>query len=83
MTTSETLRHVLLLRTDERAGLVAAIARSCADRNISLEITTGPGHVLITATTSQDSIDALRTDFLAIPGVEDVHTYEVAASTAG
>ncbi len=42
------LRRVVLLETDERAGLVAALAAACAAQDVSLDIVTGPGHVLIT-----------------------------------
>jgi hypothetical protein len=38
-------RRVMLLETDERAGLVAALTLACANAGVSLEITTGQGHV--------------------------------------
>ncbi|MGO8671573.1 MAG: hypothetical protein ACLQVD_09450 [Capsulimonadaceae bacterium] len=70
-------RHVLLLDTDERAGLVAAIAEACASRHISLEIATGPAHVLIATTADDSSIDSVTAAFLRIPGVAAVYPYTV------
>ncbi len=71
-------RRVVLLETDERAGLVASIANACADHGISLEIATGPGHVLITFSAADTDVDAVRNSFSAIPGVSGVHAYAVA-----
>ena len=71
-------RRVVLLATDERAGLVAALANACAARGVSLDISTGPGHVLITFAASdsesQGTLDALR----QIAGVASAHAYTVA-----
>lgn len=73
-------RRVVLLATDERAGLVAALAEACAARGVSLDISTGPGHVLITFAAgdelAQKTVDALR----QVAGVASVHTYQVAVS---
>jgi hypothetical protein len=70
-------RRVVLLQTDERAGLVAAIADACAERGVSLEIATGPDHVLISATIDDDGVEPLLDAFRAIPGVESAHPYAV------
>lgn len=78
METLSQSRRVLLLETDERAGLVASLAAACAARNVSLEITTGPGHVLITFAASSDTLAALITDLKQVPGVQDVQPYTVA-----
>ena len=77
MTTIEAKRRVILLDTDERAGLVASIADTCAERNVSLEITTGPGHVIISFASDDTGVDALVDAFRAIPGVKGVHPYKV------
>ena len=34
-------RRVVLLETDERAGLVASLANVCAERGVSLDISSG------------------------------------------
>lgn len=82
MTATDTpRRHVLLLETDERAGLVAAIADTCAAHRVSLEITTGPEHVLMTIEATPSLTATLKGALATIPGVADVHTYPVA--TAG
>ncbi|HEX5322900.1 MAG TPA: hypothetical protein VFW40_03880 [Capsulimonadaceae bacterium] len=77
--TENLVRRVVLLETDERAGLVAALADACAERAVSLEISTGPGHVLITFAAgdpqAQDTLKALR----SVPGVSSAHAYTVAA----
>jgi len=72
------MRRVLLLETDERAGLAAELTSACAARGVSLEISTGPGHVLLTfeaddETTTQ-AVDALK----QVKGVDNVHPYSVA-----
>jgi hypothetical protein len=68
---------VILLETDERAGLVAAIAAACHERNVSLEITTGLSHVLLTfeadGSTTDEAVSALN----GVPGVSGVHPYVV------
>ena len=71
-------RHVLLLETDERAGLVASLAAVCAARNVSLEITTGPGHVLITFATDPNTLAVVAVDLKQVPGVQNVQSYTVA-----
>lgn len=71
-------RRVLLLETDERAGLVASLAAACAARNVSLEITTGPGHVLITFATDSDTLAVVAADLNQVPGVQNVQPYTVA-----
>lgn len=74
----DTTRRVVLLATDERAGLVASLADTCAERGVSLEISTGPGHVLITFAASdedaENTVDALR----KVNGVASAHAYTVA-----
>ena len=71
-------RRVLLLETDERAGLVAGLAATCASRAVSLEITTGPGHVLLTCAADQPTLEALVPALLAVPGVVSLRPYTVA-----
>lgn len=72
------MRRVLLLETDERAGLAADLTAACAQRGVSLEISTGPGHVLLTFEADEDTtaqaVDALQ----QIKGVDSVHAYSVA-----
>jgi hypothetical protein len=62
-------RRVVLLETDERAGLVAALAAVCAAQNVSLDIVTGPGHVLITFDTEEATLEALLPKLQAVGGV--------------
>lgn len=71
------LRRVALLETDERAGLVAALTLACADAGVSLEITTGPGHVLLTFVATDATVARVRAALAVIPGVRDVHFYQV------
>ncbi|MDQ2686999.1 MAG: hypothetical protein M3Y28_03945 [Armatimonadota bacterium] len=71
-------RRVLLLETDERAGLVAHLAAACAARNVSLEITTGPGHVLMTCTADDATLEALLPALQSVPGVVSLIPYAVA-----
>ena len=73
------IRRVLLLETDERAGLVAALTAACAERGISLEISTGPGHVLITFQADDDMTAKAVTVLEGIGGVASVRAYAVAA----
>ena len=73
-------RRVVLLETDERAGLVAELAVVCAAQGISLEITTGSGHVLLTFATDEETVGRVRSDLEAVPGVERVHVYQVLPS---
>ncbi len=72
-------RRVLLLETDERAGLVAAIAAACASQSVSLDIATGPGHVLLTFAAPDDVLYSLTHTLSQIGGVADVFPYQVAA----
>lgn len=78
-TTIEGKRRVILLDTDERSGLVASIADACAAREVSLEIATGPGHVIISFAADDAAVDALAATFRAIAGVNAVHQYAVAS----
>lgn len=71
-------RRVVLLETDERAGLVAALAAVCAAQDVSLDITSGPGHVLITFAASDSALAALRPSLEAVPGVRRVQPYTLA-----
>ena len=70
-------RRVVLLETDERAGLVAELAVVCAAEGISLEITTGPGHVLLTFAAAETTVESLRSALETVPGVARVHAYRV------
>lgn len=72
-------RRVLLLNTDERAGLVAALAVSCAERGVSLEITTGPGHVVLTFQADDSQVAELEIALPKIDGVIELKTYKVIA----
>lgn len=71
-------RRVLLLETDERAGLVAGLAAACAAQDVSLEIVTGPGHVLLTCAADDDALQRLQPALEAVPGVISLHPYTVA-----
>ena len=70
-------RRVVLLETDERAGLVAALAAACAAQDVSLDIVTGPGHVLITFDTDDAALAALLPKLKAVGGVVGVTPYTV------
>jgi hypothetical protein len=72
-----TARRVLLLETDERSGLVAAIAETCHSGGVSLEITTGMSHVLLTFEANQATTDGTVAALAKIPGVDAVHPYTV------
>jgi hypothetical protein len=72
------MRRVLFLETDERAGLVAALTSSCAARDVSLEISTGPGHVLLIFEADDRTTEQTMSDLKKIAGVADVHAYSVA-----
>jgi hypothetical protein len=72
------MRRVLLLETDERAGLAAAITSACTARHVSLEITSGPGHVLITFDADDDVTRSVVDDLKNVSGVDAVYPYEVA-----
>jgi hypothetical protein len=75
-------RRVVLLETDERPGLVAALTVVCSQAGISLEITTGPEHVLMTFAADDADISHLRADLAAVPGVQNVYFYRVVAPHA-
>ena len=76
----EQSRRVFLLETDERAGLVASLAAACAARGVSLDITTGPGHVLITFDGDDRQVDTLTSDLGQVGGVVSVRPYRVHVS---
>jgi hypothetical protein len=79
MTTLSTApRRVVLLETDERSGLVAALADTCAAQGVSLEITTGPGHVLITFSVEDNALTSVTDALKSVPGVISVQPYTVA-----
>ena len=73
------VRRVLLLETDERAGLVAALAAACAAQDVSLDIVTGPGHVLITFDAEDGTMARLLPDLRVVGGVTSVVPYTVLA----
>ena len=70
-------RRVVLLETDERAGLVAALSAVCAAQSVSLDIVTGPGHVLITFDTDETALAALLPKLQAVGGVVSATPYNV------
>lgn len=70
-------RRVVLLQTDERAGLVAALAAACAAREVSLDIVTGPGHVLVTFDTDDATLGRLLPEFQSVAGVVSATPYTV------
>lgn len=70
-------RRVMLLETDERAGLVAGIAASFASQGLSLDITTGPGHVLLTFLAQDDQMETIGEVVSSVPGVKAIHPYSV------
>jgi len=70
-------RRVVLLQTDERAGLVAALAAACAAREVSLDIVTGPGHVLVTFDTDDATLERLLPEFQSVAGVVSATPYTV------
>jgi osmotically-inducible protein OsmY len=72
------MRRVLLLQTDERAGLAAALTSTCAARGVSLEISTGPGHVLLTFEADNETTDRAVDALKQVAGVDNVHSYSVA-----
>lgn len=77
MTTTEPPRRVVLLQTDERAGLVATLAALCAAEDVSLDIVTGPGHVLITFDTDEATLGTLLSKLSAVGGVIETTPYTV------
>ncbi len=70
-------RRVVLLETDERAGLVAELTVVCAAHGISLEITTGPAHILVTFAADDSTVETLQPRLEAVPGVERIRIYQV------
>jgi hypothetical protein len=76
-TTEKLVRRVVLLETDERSGLVARLAEACAERGVSLEISTGPGHVLITFAASDNEADETLAALRSVAGVSTAHAYTV------
>ena len=70
-------RRVVLLETSERSGLVASLAEVCKTKGGSIEISTGPGHVLIcfeaTETVTDDACKALK----EVTGIHNVIPYIV------
>ncbi len=70
-------RRVVLLETDERAGLVAALAAVCAAEDVSLDLVTGPGHVLITFDTDEETLGTLLPKLEAVGGVVIATPYTV------
>ncbi len=70
-------RRVVLLQTDERAGLVAALAAACAARDVSLDIVTGPGHVLVTFDTDDTTLERLLPELQSVAGVVSATPYTV------
>ncbi len=71
------LRRVVLLETDERAGLVAALSAACAAVDVSLDIVSGPGHVLITFDTDEPTLARLLPALEAVGGVVTATPYTV------
>ncbi len=71
-------RRVVLLETDERAGLVAALAAACAAQSVSLELVTGPGHVLLSFAADEPTSERLLPSLRAIGGVLALQPYTVA-----
>lgn len=76
-TNQSSLRRVVLLETDERAGLVAALAAACAASDVSLDIVTGPSHVLITFDTDDATLARLLPALGAVGGVVSATPYTV------
>ncbi len=72
------MRRVLLLETDERAGLAAALTSACAAKGVSLEISTGPGHVLLTFEAGDELAGEAVAVLREVDGVDNVHAYSVA-----
>lgn len=72
------MRRVLMLETDERPGLVAQLTAACTARGVSLDISTGPGHVLITFVADDALTAIVVAELRKVAGVSEVHPYEVA-----
>ncbi len=70
-------RRVVLLETDERAGLVAALSAVCAAQAVSRDIVTGPGHVLITFDSDASTLETLLPQLAAVGGVVSAIPYTV------
>ncbi len=71
------VRRVVLLETDERAGLVAALSAACAAQEVSLDIVTGPGHVLVTFDSDDATLELLLPQLRVVGGVISVMPYTV------
>jgi hypothetical protein len=78
---SHTERQVLMLDTDERSGLVAAIALECHKLGVSIEITTGHNHILLTFNSELSLTDSIVSSLAKVPGVNAVHLYDVLVDT--
>jgi len=70
-------RRVLMLDTDERSGLVASLALACHKLGVSLEITTGHNHILLTFPADQQTTDSVVAALRLVPGVNNIHPYNV------
>jgi hypothetical protein len=77
MSEATLFRRVVLLETDERAGLVAALTLACANASVSLDITTGTGHVLLTFSADTETVARVQTALASVPGVRHIHLYQV------
>ena len=78
---SRQTRRFLMLKTDERSGLVATLALACHELGVSLEITTGHNHILLTFNADQATTDSVVVALEKVPGVEEVHPYQVVSAT--
>jgi len=56
---------------------VAALAAACAAREVSLDIVTGPGHVLVTFDTDDATLERLLPEFQSVAGVVSATPYTV------
>ena len=72
-------RRVLMLETGERQGLVADLAEVCRQQGVSLEISTGPGHVLLSFVADDAASARARQALEAVSGVKRVYEYTVAS----
>ncbi len=70
-------RRVVLLQTDERAGLGGALSAACAAQGVSLDIVTGPGHVLVTFDTDDATLERLLPEMQSVGGVISATPYTV------
>ena len=74
-------RRVFLLDTDERGGLVASLALECHKLGVSIEITTGLNHILLTFQGDQKTTDSVVRALGVVPGVHHVHPYSVLSAS--